>query len=83
MNLKIVNNAIGRLLQVLGLLMVVPLLVAFIYHETLNDKLNFVIPILVAGILGTIMVKTGSEKGHIYTREQCLLLLFVGFYTLQ
>ncbi|SUU92888.1 Trk system potassium uptake protein trkG [Anaerococcus octavius] len=76
MNLKIVNNAIGRLLQVLGLLMVVPLLVAFIYHETLNDKLNFIIPILVAGILGTIMVKTGSEKGHIYTREAMFTTAF-------
>lgn len=76
MNLKIVNNAIGRLLQVLALLMLVPLIVAFIYNETLNDKLNFIIPIIIAVILGSVMIKLGSEKGHIYTREAMFTTAF-------
>ena len=69
MNLKIVNNAIGRLLQVLAALMVVPLIVSFIYHESLNDKLYFIIPIIGSALLGSFLVKVGSDKGHIYTRE--------------
>jgi trk family K+ transporter, membrane protein len=76
MNLKIVNNAIGRLLQVLAALMVFPLIVAFIYHEILSDKLNFIIPIIATAIIGTILSRVGSEKGHIYTREAMFTTAF-------
>lgn len=76
MNLKIVNNAIGRLLQVLAVLMVLPLLVAFIYKESTSDKLNFLIPIILAALIGTLLAKAGSEKGHIYTREAMFTTAF-------
>ena len=76
MNLKIVNNAIGRLLQVLAALMVVPLIVSFIYHESLNDKLYFIIPIIGSALLGSFLVKVGSDKGHIYTREAMFTTAF-------
>ena len=76
MNLKIVNNAIGRLLQVLAVLMVMPLLVAFIYKESTSDKLNFLIPIILAALTGTLLAKAGSEKGHIYTREAMFTTAF-------
>ena len=79
MNLKIVNNAIGRLLQVLAALMVFPLIVAFIYHESVADKLNFIIPIVGTAILGTFLVRLGSEKGHIYTREAMFTTAFCWF----
>lgn len=78
MNLKVIYNALGKLLQVLALLMLLPLLVAFIYKESLNNKLNFIIPILVSGIIGSLMVKFGSEKGHIYTREAMFTTAFAG-----
>lgn len=76
MNLKIINNSIGRLLQVLAALMVFPLAVAFIYQESLEDKLNFLIPLVITAIIGTILVKFGSEKGHIYTREAMFTTAF-------
>ena len=76
MNLKIVNNAIGRLLQVLAALMLIPLAVGFIYREPWADKLNFIIPILIAGIVGSLLVKIGSEKGHIFTREAMFTTAF-------
>lgn len=76
MNLKIVNNAIGRLLQVLAALMVVPLIVSFIYHESLNNKLYFIIPIIGSALLGSFLVKVGSDKGHIYTREAMFTTAF-------
>lgn len=76
MNFKIINNAIGRLLQVLAVLMVFPLLVAFIYKESLNNKLYFLIPIIISGLLGSLLVKKGSEKGHIFTREAMFTTAF-------
>lgn len=69
MNLKIINHTLGRLLEVLALIMVIPLLVAFIYRESAADKLNFLIPILVSGLLGALLVRTGDGNTHIYTRE--------------
>ena len=69
MNVKTINYLLGRLLQVLALLMLVPLLVAFIYQEGFKDKLYFILPILISGLGGSLLVKLGDEKGHIYTRE--------------
>lgn len=69
MNLKVVKNALGRLLQVLAILMIFPLIVSFIYKESLSDKLYFVIPILLSATIGTLLFKFSSEKGHIYTKE--------------
>lgn len=76
MNLKVINNAIGRLLQVLAVLMILPLLIAFIYHENTSDKINFLIPIALSGVIGTIMARAGSEKGHIFTREAMFTTAF-------
>lgn len=76
MNLKIINHLLGRLLQVLALLMAVPLLVAFIYNESLRDKLNFIIPIIFSLITGSILVKLGDDRGHIYTREAMFITAF-------
>lgn len=69
MNLKIINYSLGRLLQVLALLMTAPLLVAFLYQEELSNKIYFIIPILIAFCIGTTLTKIGDESAHIYTRE--------------
>ena len=69
MNLKIINYSLGRLLQVLALLMTAPLLVAFLYQESLSNKIYFIIPILIAFCIGTTLTKIGDESAHIYTRE--------------
>ena len=69
MNLKIINYSLGRLLQVLALLMTAPLLVAFLYQESLSNKIYFLIPILIAFCIGTTLTKIGDESAHIYTRE--------------
>lgn len=69
MNLKIINYSLGRLLQVLALLMTAPLLVAILYQESLSNKIYFLIPILIAFCIGTTLTKIGDESAHIYTRE--------------
>ena len=69
MNLKIVKYSLGKLLIVLAGLLVLPLAVAFIYRESLQDKINFVIPIVVSLILGFALSKRGDNKSHLYTKE--------------
>lgn len=69
MNIKVINHILGRLLHVLALLMLAPLLVAIIYKEGFNDKIYFILPILIAVLLGGVLIKFGDEYGHIYTRE--------------
>ncbi|WP_311516170.1 TrkH family potassium uptake protein [uncultured Anaerococcus sp.] len=69
MNGSIIKYTIGKLLQVLAMLMCVPLLVGLIYREGFIDIRNFILPILLAGILGTLLARLGSNKGHIFTKE--------------
>lgn len=69
MNLKIVKYSIGRLLLVLSGLLVFPLIVAFIYKESMADKMNFFIPIILSLALGLILSKLGDNKSHLYTKE--------------
>ncbi|MFV1005139.1 hypothetical protein, partial [Klebsiella pneumoniae] len=60
MNGSIVKHTIGRLMQVLAMLMLFPLLVGLIYRESLIDLRNFVIPIILAFVLGAFLTRTGS-----------------------
>ena len=48
MNGSIIKYTIGKLLQVLAMLMCVPLLVGLIYREGFIDIRNFILPILLA-----------------------------------
>ena len=69
MNGSIIKYTIGKLLQVLAMLMTVPLLVGLIYRENFSDIRNFIIPIVIALLVGTILIKRGSNRGHIFTKE--------------
>ena len=69
MNGSIIKYTIGKLLQVLAMLMSLPLLVGLIYKESFTDIRNFIIPIAISLILGMILVRNGSSKGHIFTKE--------------
>lgn len=69
MNLKIVKYSIGKLLLVLAGLLLFPLGISFIYKESLSDKINFIIPILISLGLGLLLSKFGDNKSHLYTKE--------------
>lgn len=69
MNLKIVKYSLGRLLIVLASLLAFPLAVAFFYNESIADKLNFIIPLLISLTLGFILKKRGDNRSHLYTKE--------------
>ena len=48
MNGSIIKYTIGKLLQVLAMLMSLPLLVGLIYKEGFTDIRNFIIPIAIS-----------------------------------
>lgn len=69
MNGSIVKYSIGKLLFVLAMLMCLPLFVGIIYRESLLDLRNFILPIVMAIFLASILMKRGSGDGHIFTKE--------------
>lgn len=69
MNGSIVKYSIGKLLFVLAMLMCLPLFVGIIYRESLLDLRNFILPIVMAIFLASILMKRGSGEGHIFTKE--------------
>ncbi|MDO4593767.1 MAG: TrkH family potassium uptake protein [Tissierellia bacterium] len=74
MNRKIVSYVLGRTLIIEALLMFIPLLVSFIYKESLEDKMNFVISIGLCLFLGFILSINGDQTGKFFTREALLIV---------
>ena len=66
MNYKIVLNVLGGLLRFLGLIMVVPLLVAYYYDESLYP---FIVAVLITGLTGIILSLKYKSDEDWKTRE--------------
>ena len=66
MNYKIVLNVLGGLLRFLGLIMVVPLLVAYYYDESLYP---FIVAVVITGLTGTIISLKYKSDEDWKTRE--------------
>ena len=66
MNYKIVLNVLGGLLRFLGLIMVVPLLVAYYYDESLYP---FIVAVVVTGLTGIILSLRYKSDEDWKTRE--------------
>ena len=67
MNRRMIVFAIGKLLSMTGLLLFIPVLISFIYHE--SQGVYFGIVGLVLLILGTLVSKKAPKKKNIYARE--------------
>ena len=66
MNYKIVLNVLGGLLRFLGLIMVVPLLVAYYYNESLYP---FIVAVVITGLTGIILSLKFKSDEDWKTRE--------------
>jgi trk system potassium uptake protein TrkH len=73
MNYAIILNVLGNLLRFLGLVMVVPLLVAFYYGDSL---LPFAVAILVTGVLGIVISYRYEAEGDWKIREGFAIVAF-------
>lgn len=69
MNYSAIKNIIGKMLILTGILMILPLLVSFIYQESLQLKLAFIIPIFCSILLGKIFTFRKVENLKIQARE--------------
>lgn len=74
MNTKIIKFAIGKLLIILAFLMAIPLLVAIIYKESLEDMLSFIVPIVISFIVGKILASRGDPNSDFYLKESMFIV---------
>ncbi|MBR0483460.1 MAG: TrkH family potassium uptake protein [Oscillospiraceae bacterium] len=69
MNYKMIGYLLGQIMRVLGLLMLLPLLVGLIYHESATVWGSFLGTAAALAVLGTLMTLKKPEKKDIYTRD--------------
>ncbi len=69
MNYSLIRNIIGKILVLCGILMLLPLIVSFIYEESLQNKLAFIIPIGCSILLGNVFNFRKAKSMKIQARE--------------
>lgn len=69
MNFKIMGKIIGKIMILEGLLMILPLVVSFIYHEGVRSILAFAIPIIVLILLGFLLQLLKPKTNAMYQKE--------------
>ncbi|MBQ2471700.1 MAG: TrkH family potassium uptake protein [Acholeplasmatales bacterium] len=62
MNYRIVRNLIGKMLILVAALMVVPLVTAFIYKESIRNIISYLIPMVSLALIGALMAFIGRAK---------------------
>ena len=97
MNYRIVRNLIGKMLILVAALMVVPLVTAFIYKESIRNIISYLIPMASLAGIGALMAfigrakdqRMGAREGFVIVALSwllmslfgCLPFLFSGYVT--
>lgn len=69
MNKKMVMYILGKLLQILGILLLAPLVVSIIYDEPLRYPMSYLITAAFNVLLGYFMTKKEPKKKNLYAKE--------------
>lgn len=77
MEYKKLGNILGKIMILEGILMLAPLLVGFIYKESLKYILAFAIPILVLWAIGFGLQIPKAKRNHLYQKEGFALTALV------
>jgi trk system potassium uptake protein TrkH len=77
MNRSVIRHVTGRILMLLGALMLAPLAVAFFYGEPFRQKLSYAIPIAAAELLGLLLAFRRPASLHFYAREGLVICALV------
>jgi trk system potassium uptake protein TrkH len=80
MNYSIVRYILGRTLLLEALLLVAPLMVAFIYQESSITILSFIITIILILITGILMSWQKPSKPEFYAREGFVVVTLTWFF---
>lgn len=69
MNFKNLGKILGKIMVLEGVLMLIPLLVSFLYHESARAKLAFAIPILLLVGIGLFLQTLKPTRNFLYQKE--------------
>lgn len=69
MNYSKLGKIIGKIMNLEGILMLAPLLVSFIYKESLSHQLAFLIPSIALIVLGTLLQLLQPKRNSLYQKE--------------
>ncbi len=77
MNYKKLGAVLGKIMILESVLMTAPLVVSFIYRESLTHKLAFLIPILILAALGLLLQLPKPKRNSFYQKEGFALTALV------
>lgn len=77
MNYKKLGNILGKIMILESILMVAPLLVSFIYNESLRNKVAFIIPITILVLIGILLQFPKPKRTFLYQKEGFALTALV------
>ena len=69
MNYSVLRYTIGKILRIVSLLMILPLIIAFIYQEPLRNKIAFALTVVITYIFGWLLSLRRPEDNHYFARE--------------
>ncbi len=74
MNTSMIRYMLGKLLMILGLLMLPSFALTFVYHEALQVQLSFVYAILLCILIGSLVSRKKPENEDFYAQESLVLV---------
>ena len=77
MNYKKLGGILGKIMILEGVLMLLPLLVALIYHEGLTNIFSYVVPIAALAIIGALLQIPKPKRDELYQKEAFALVAAV------
>ncbi|MBE6534988.1 MAG: TrkH family potassium uptake protein [Ruminococcaceae bacterium] len=77
MNYKKLGGILGKIMILEGVLMLLPLLVALIYRESIVNIFSFIVPILALAIIGTLLQLPKPKREELYQKEAFALVAAV------
>ncbi len=79
MNRSYIYYILGKLIQVLGALLIIPMLVGFFYRNSLPVLLSFGATILICWLIGGLMSRKEPDKKEFYAHEGLVLAALAWF----
>ncbi len=73
MNYKKLGKILGKIMILESILMLAPLLVSFIYRESVFHKLAFIVPILALALIGMLLQLPKPKRNTLYQKEGFML----------
>lgn len=77
MNYVKLGGILGKIMILEGILMIAPLMVSFIYKESLIHKLAFIVPIVFLTLIGSLLQIPKPSRNSLYQKEGFALVALV------